>query len=310
MSHNHNHAIASNQNKKYLWWAFVLTTSYLVIEVVGGLITGSLALLSDAAHMLTDASALAISLTAVYLSDRPANSRKTFGYYRFEILAAAFNAILLFLVAIYVVYEAYQRLYAPTSIQTLGMLIIAVIGLLVNLMSMRLLASGKDNSLNVKSAYLEVWSDMLGSVGVIIGALIIRWTGYEWVDSAIAIAIGLWVLPRTWILLKETVNILLEGVPEGMDVEEIQTEICRIPGILGVHDFHLWSLTSGKPSLTAHIVYDKAYDHSEHLLPLLQEILATKFSVFHTTFQFEHKPCQHIGIGCNYKKPEDHSQEF
>ncbi|HHF7368156.1 TPA: cation diffusion facilitator family transporter [Legionella bozemanae] len=302
MSHDHSHAIPTNQNKKYLWMAFILTTTYLIVEVIGGLITDSLALLSDAAHMLTDSSALAISLTAVYLSDRPANIRKTFGYHRFEILAAAFNAMLLFFVAIYILYEAYQRLYEPASIQTVGMFVIAAIGLVINLISMKLLASGKDKNLNVKSAYLEVWSDMLGSIGVLIGALIIRWTGYEWVDSLIAIAIGLWVLPRTWILLKETINILLEGVPEGMDVEEIKSEICRISGILSVHDFHLWALTSGKSSLTAHVVYDSSYNHSEELLPLLQEMLATKFSVYHTTLQFENKPCHHTSNGCNYTK--------
>ncbi|KTD63916.1 cation diffusion facilitator family transporter [Legionella spiritensis] len=303
MSHDHSHAIPTGDNKKYLWIAFVLTSTYLVVEVIGGLVTGSLALLSDAAHMLTDASALAISLTAVHLASRPANPRKTFGYHRFEILAAAFNAIMLFFVAIYVLYEAYQRFSAPADIQTTGMFVIAAIGLLINLISMRLLVSGKDQSLNIKSAYLEVWSDMLGSVGVLLGALIIHWTGYAWVDSVIAIAIGLWVLPRTWLLLKETTNILLEGVPEGMDIEEIQAEMCNIPGILSVHDFHLWALTSGKPSLTAHVVYDSTYDHSEHLLPLLQEMLAQKFAIYHTTFQFENRPCEHTNRGCNYTEP-------
>ena len=292
MSHDHSHAVITEQNKKRLWIALILTTTYLIVEVVGGLITGSLALLSDAAHMLTDASALAISLIAMQLASRPANPRKTFGYHRFEILAAAFNAIMLFFVAIYILYEAYQRLSAPTEIQTIGMLIIAAIGLIINLISMWLLTSGKDKSLNVKSAYLEVWSDMLGSIGVILGAIIIKFTGYQWVDSLIAVAIGFWVLPRTWILLKETTNILLEGVPEGMDIDEIQAEMCKIPGIIGVHDFHLWALTSGKPSLTAHIVYDITYDHSEHLLPQLQELLANKFEVYHTTLQFESKPCQ------------------
>lgn len=298
-----NHAIPDNQNIKNLSIALLLTTTYLVVEVIGGLVTGSLALLSDAAHMLTDASALAISLTAIHLARRAANARKTFGYHRFEILAAAFNAILLFLVALYVLYEAYQRISSPPDIQTIGMLIIAVIGLVINLISMRLLHRDKDHSLNVKSAYLEVWSDMLGSVGVIVAAIIIRFTNWQWVDSVIAVAIGLWILPRTWLLLKETTNILLEGVPEGIDIEKIQDSLRAIPGVLNVHDFHLWALTSGKTSLTAHIIYDSAYSPDKQLLPSIQETLANDFSVYHTTLQFENKPCNSASDDCNYTGP-------
>ena len=213
MSATHTHALPTSQNEKFLWIALGLTSSFLIAEVIGGIVTGSLALLSDAAHMFTDASALAISLAAMRIAKRPADLRRTFGYHRFEILAAAFNAILLFLVAFYILYEAYQRFNFPAEVQPIGMLVIASIGLIVNLISMRLLSAGKDTSLNVKGAYLEVWSDMLGSIGVIAGALMIRFTGWVWVDSAIAVAIGLWVLPRTWMLLKESLNILLEGVP-------------------------------------------------------------------------------------------------
>ncbi len=163
--------------------------------------------------MLTDVTALIIALIAIRISKRPADARRTFGYYRFEILAAAFTAALLFVVALYIIYEAYQRLKQPPEIYSMGMLLIASIGLVVNLASMYFLSNDKDKNLNLKSAYLEVWSDMLGSVGVISAALLIRFTGWSWVDSAIAVLIGLWVLPRTWILLKETINILLEGVP-------------------------------------------------------------------------------------------------
>ncbi|AMP05428.1 cation diffusion facilitator family transporter [Collimonas pratensis] len=303
MSAGHTHALPSGGNERYIWIALGLTSTFLVVEVIGGLVTGSLALISDAAHMLTDTMALAIALAAIRIAKRAADARRTFGYHRFEILAAAFNAVLLFLVAMYILYEAYQRFRSPAEIQSTGMLVIATFGLIVNLISMRLLSSGKDASLNVKGAYLEVWSDMLGSLGVIAGALLIRYTGWTWVDSAIAVLIGVWVLPRTWILLKESINILLEGVPEGMDIEKVQAAMRAVPGVLSVHDFHLWAVTSGKASLTAHVVYDVAYSAEQQLLPALKEILASQFAVYHTTLQFETLPCAHTEDGCNYSAP-------
>lgn len=310
MSATHTHALPTSQNEKFLWIALGLTSSFLIAEVIGGIVTGSLALLSDAAHMFTDASALAISLAAMRIAKRPADLRRTFGYHRFEILAAAFNAILLFLVAFYILYEAYQRFNFPAEVQPIGMLVIASIGLIVNLISMRLLSAGKDTSLNVKGAYLEVWSDMLGSIGVIAGALMIRFTGWVWVDSAIAVAIGLWVLPRTWILLKESLNILLEGVPEGMDIDEIQKSMLAVPGVISVHDFHVWAITSGKTSLTAHVVYNTAYSPEDQLLPAVRSVLAKRFNVHHTTLQYEKTPCSQIDDGCNYvartSQHEDH----
>lgn len=300
MSGEHSHALPKTQNQKYLLIALALTSTFLIAEVIGGIVTGSLALLSDAAHMLTDASALAISLAAMRIAKRKADARRTFGYHRFEILAAAFNAIMLFLVAIYILYEAYLRLKSPPEIQSTGMLVVAVIGLVVNLISMRLLSAGKDNSLNVKGAYLEVWSDMLGSIGVIVGAIVIRFTGWAMIDSIIAVAIGLWVLPRTWVLLKESMNILLEGVPDGIKIEEVNAAMLAVPGVLSVHDFHLWALTSGKASLTAHVVYDPGFLPEKQILPELKNILATKFSVFHTTLQFETVACVHTDDGCNF----------
>jgi len=198
MPSGHTHSLPETRNERSLLLALALTGSFLIAEVIGGIVTGSLALISDAAHMFTDVAALAIALAANRVGRRPPDSRRTFGYQRFEILAAAFNAVLLFLVAIYILYEAYQRLKSPSEIQSLRMLVIATIGLAINLISMRLLAAGRDTSLNVKGAYLEVWSDLLGSVGVIAGALVIAVTDWLWVDSVIAVAIGLWVLPRTW----------------------------------------------------------------------------------------------------------------
>lgn len=303
MSASHSHALPSGGNERSLWLALGLTTAFMVAEVIGGLVTGSLALISDAAHMFTDTAALAIALAAMRVARRPADAIRTYGYHRFEILAAAFNALLLFAVALYILFEAYGRFRNPPEIQTGAMLGIAVIGLIVNLISMRLLAGGKDKSLNVKGAYLEVWSDMLGSVGVIGGALVIRYTGWAFVDPLIAVAIGLWVLPRTWILLKESMNILLEGVPQGVDMSKVTEAMTAVPGVQGVHDLHIWALTSGKASLTAHVVYAPAVDPQTLLAPLKQ-LLAEKFSVFHTTLQLEAEPCAHTQDGCNYVGPE------
>lgn len=274
--------------ERLLWSALLLTGGFLIAEVVGGIITGSLALISDAAHMLTDVTALIIALIAIRISKRPADERRTFGYYRFEILAAAFNAGLLFLVALYIIFEAYQRLKQPPEIYSLGMLIIASIGLIVNLASMSLLSQEKDKSLNLKSAYLEVWSDMLGSLGVIVAALIIRFFGWSWVDSLVAVLIGLWVLPRTWVLLKETVNILLEGVPSGVNLEKIKAYMMAAEGVLDVHDLHIWAITSDKISLTAHLVV--ASDVEEEPIRVnVQNILFSQFKIRHTTLQTEHK---------------------
>ncbi len=292
MGAGHSHAVPGTQNERALRFALLLTTTFLIAEVVAGVLTGSLALISDAAHMFTDAAALAIALVAVRIGKRPADSQRTFGYYRFEILAAAFNAILLFLVAIYILFEAYQRLKNPPEIQSTGMLIVAVLGLGINLVSMRLLSGGKERSLNVKGAYLEVWSDMLGSIGVIIGALIIRITGWSWVDSLVAVAIGLWVLPRTWLLLKESLNVLLEGVPEGIGLDQVQQAILAVPGVQSLHDLHVWTISSGKVSLTVHVVCAAAEVPNDRLLTAISSMLATQFDIHHSTVQLEQEPCE------------------
>lgn len=292
MGSGHSHAAQPGQNERPLWIALGLTTAFLIAEIIGGILTNSLALISDAAHMFTDTAALAISLAAIRIGKRPADSERTFGYYRFEILAAAFNAMLLFMVAIYILYEAYQRLHNPPEIQSGTMLFVATFGLVVNLISMRLLSSGKDSSLNVKGAYLEVWSDMLGSIGVIIGALLIRYTGWTWVDSAIAVAIGLWVLPRTWTLLKASMNVLLEGVPEGLGIAELKDAIAQVPGVASVHDLHVWSITSGKASLTAHVVQDAGVTNAQALLAAIRSLVARQYDIHHSTIQIETTPCE------------------
>jgi cobalt-zinc-cadmium efflux system protein len=286
--------------ERAILYALILTSIFFVLEAVGGFLIGSLALISDAAHMLTDVTALAISFVAIKLGNRPTDSVKTFGYYRFEILAAAFNTILLFIVAMYILYEAYQRLYHPPEIQTSGMLWIAFIGLMINLLSMLLLVSSKNKSLNLQSAYLEVWSDSLGSAGVILGALMIQFFGWAWVDSIIAMLIGLWVLPRAWILLKASINILLEGVPEGIDVKKLQEAMYSIEGVLDVHELHVWAITLDKISLTAHVVISKISDH-EQILSEINALLDQAYSISHTTLQLEYNKCLHESKGCYFE---------
>lgn len=300
MSASHEHARTGNE--RLLWIALAMTGTFMFAEAAAGFITGSLALVSDAAHMLTDAAALAIALAAVRVAKRPADLTRTYGYHRFEILAAAFNALLLFCVAIYILVEAYARLRQPPAIQTGPMMAVAVVGLLVNVISMHLLSAGKEASLNIKGAYLEVWSDMLGSLGVIGGALLIRFTGWTWVDPVIAVGIGLWVLPRTWVLLRESLNILLEGVPSGMEVNRIESALMGVAGVRGVHDLHVWALTTGKPTLTAHVLHDPGLDH-DALLDPLKQVLEREFAIYHTTLQLETRPCRQGLEGENYGAP-------
>ena len=302
MGSNHQHTSSAPNNEKALWLAFGLTFGFLVAEVVAGVLTRSLALISDAAHMFTDAAALAIALAAIRVARRPADLKRSFGYHRFEILAAAFNALLLFGVAIYILVEAWQRFKQPAAVESTGMLVVATLGMVVNLISMRLLAGGKDASLNIKGAYLEVWSDLLGSIGVIVAAVVIRYTGWSWVDSLVAVAIGLWVLPRTWVLLKESLNILLEGVPDGIDAQAVSQAIQGVPGVTGLHDLHIWALTSGKASLSAHVVHEAAMAPQE-LIAILRALLHDRFSIEHVTLQCETTPCPDAFDNSHWTEP-------
>ena len=291
MGHDHSHLPRVVGNQRRLRVALFLTTVVLVAEVVGGILTNSLALLSDAAHMFTDVTALAIALAALRVGMRPADLRRSYGYQRFEILAAAFNALLLFAAAGYIIIEAYGRFIEPPEVHSEGMLAVATLGLIVNLISMKLLAAGREESLNVKGAYLEVWSDMLGSLGVIVAAVAIRFTGWQWLDPAVAVAIGLWVLPRTWVLLKDSTHILLEGTPADVDVESVKSVIGGFPGVTDVHDLHVWTLTSGRHVLTAHVVIDGNAD-ARRLVKSISEALANRFGLSHTTLQLEDEACE------------------
>ena len=282
--HSHDHTAGANA--KMLRWALALTSTYLVAEVIGGFAFNSLALLSDAAHMLTDVAALVIALLAIKMGKKAPDEKRTFGYRRFEILAAAFNAVLLFFIAIYVFVEAIKRFNEPQEIQSWGMLIVAAIGLGVNLISMRLLTAGKEASFNVKGAYLEVWADMIGSIGVILGALAIKFTGWTWVDPVVAVAIGLWVLPRTWILLRDTTNVLLEGVPRGLQLAQVRGEIGSLAGVTGLHDLHIWSTSNDDVSCTVHVTLGSGAD-ANTVRQSVSALLEARFEIHHTTIQTE-----------------------
>ena len=288
-SHDHSHAVVTEKNAKKLSFALLLTSIFLVVEIVAGLMTNSLALLSDAAHMFTDAAALAIALVAIKIGKMPADNRRTFGYQRFEILAALFNAVMLFVVAIYILYEAYQRFSQPPEIQSIGMMIVAAIGLVINLISMKILFSSSEESLNVKGAYLEVLSDAVGSIGVIIGAIIIYFTGWGWVDTVVAVLIGFWVLPRTWVLLKQSINILLEGVPEEIDIEQLRNDLLALQDVESIHQLKVWAITSKNVHLTVHLFAPHA--DRNRLYHEALEMLTHEHGITEMTLQIEDDLC-------------------
>jgi len=282
----HSHVPANIRHERPLWWALGLTATVLLAEIIGAALTNSLALLSDAAHMATDTLALAIALVAVRLSRRPPDARRTYGYARFEALGALANGLLLCLLAGYILWEAWRRFRAPLPVASLGMLAVAVIGLLCNLWAMKLLHAGAGESLNLKGAYLEVWSDMLGSLAVIVAALVIHLTGWTWVDPLLAVLIGLWVLPRTWILLSEAVNVLMEGVPAGVDVPALRRDMEAQPGVAGVHDLHVWALASRSPALSAHVAVARGAD-PDAVRRALAAMLVARHRIDHMTLQME-----------------------
>lgn len=295
MSAGHEHGKEEIKFERPLWWALGLTSAFLIVEVAGGLLSNSLALLSDAAHMMTDVIALAISLVAVRMSRRAADERRTYGYARMEALGAMANGALLFLVAGYILWEAVGRFREPPEVASSAMLWIAAAGLVINLISMRLLKAGSGSSLNVRGAYLEVWSDMLGSLGVIIGAIWIKVTGWTLADPIIAVLIGLWVLPRTWTLMREAGHLLMEGVPTNVDLGKLRQALSSHSGVAEIHDLHVWSLGSSQPVLTAHVVMASPSSDPEDLRTALARTVADDFDVHHLTLQIERVACDAAG---------------
>jgi cobalt-zinc-cadmium efflux system protein len=288
---------AAGRHRGRLAWTLALTATFLVVEAAGGLWTGSLALLADAGHMLADVGGLLLSLLAIRFASRPPSPRNTYGWVRMEILAALANGVALLAVAGAILWEAWRRLHAPPDVLTAPMLAIAAAGLAVNLGGLALLRRGSAESLTVRGAYLEVMSDAVGSAAVIAAALVIRATGAAWVDPAASVAIGLFILPRTWGLLRQAVHVLLEGVPPHLDLREIETAMRESHGVRAVHDLHVWTLTSGREALSAHVHVDDLSD-GRHVLGDLQQLLLDRFSIEHVTIQLESDaPLLQIGTG-------------
>ncbi|PPT77546.1 cation transporter [Xanthomonas arboricola pv. populi] len=295
MSGNHDHAGSEVRFEKPLWWALGLTSLFLVAEIVGGLLTNSLALISDAAHMLTDTIALAVSLFAVHISRRPADKKRSYGYGRVESLGALVNGSLLLLVAGYILWEAINRFRQPPHVASTGMLVVAISGLIVNLIAMRLLRSGSGSSLNLKGAYLEVWSDMLGSVGVIIGALVIRWTNWTLIDPIIAVLIGLWVLPRTWTLISAAGRVLMQSVPADVDITALERAMQAHADVDSIHNLHIWSLASRQTVVTAHVVVKEDVNALDRVRCEVAGIVRSVLDVYELTLQVECVACDGSG---------------
>ncbi|MEW6456409.1 MAG: cation diffusion facilitator family transporter [Acidobacteriota bacterium] len=277
---------AQTESKKKLSYALIITLFFMGVEIVGGIITKSLALLADAGHMFTDVGALGLSLFAFWLSSKHRTFKKTFGWYRFEIFAAFVNGLTLWIIAGVIVYEAYKRFQSPPEVRSGMMLIVASIGLLANLTSGMILFRSREENLNVKGAFLHVLGDALGSLGVIIASLTIRFTGWMVVDPLVSILICILILWSSWKLIKESFHVLMEGSPTYLDINKVREALTLIHGVQKVHDLHIWSITSGFVSLTAHLVVRENTD-TQMVLDKSNNILSSKFGIHHSTIQVE-----------------------
>jgi cobalt-zinc-cadmium efflux system protein len=298
-AHSHTHGVdrAGARHKGRLLAALVVLGGVTVVEVVAGFATRSLALLSDAGHMLTDVGGLGMALAAIHVADRAgADRQRTFGLYRLEILAALANAALLFAVAIYVVVEAARRWGDPPEVLAGPMLAVAVVGLAANLVAFGLLREGSKESLNVHGAYLEVLSDLVGSVGVIVAAAVIVTTGWTWVDPAVGVAIGVFILPRTWRLAGQALRILVQAAPPGLDLVGLEAELRAVDGVVDVHDLHVWTLTSEMDVASVHLMVREGSD-THGVLDRARVVLRDGHGIDHATLQVEpdsHKGCDEI----------------
>ncbi|MGC0370499.1 cation diffusion facilitator family transporter [Microbacterium sp. SLBN-111] len=297
----HDHAPAGGirdaGNRRLLAIALNLTATVMVVQVVGAILTGSLALLADAAHMFTDAAALVVALIATAIAARPADDRRTFGYQRAEVLGALVNGIVLIVLSLWVAFEAVQRLLRPADAEVQGglMLVVAVVGLLANAVSMWLLGRAQKRSINVRGAYLEVLGDLIGSAAVIVAAIVIVMTGFVQADAIASLFIAVMIVPRAIGLLREVMAVLTESAPTGVRVSEIREHLRGADGVVDVHDVHVWQLTRGAPVFSAHVVVEEAAltdGRAARILASLQTCLADHFDVEHSTFQLE--PAGHV----------------
>lgn len=291
----HSHSDSRSGQQKNLLIVLLMTGTFMVIEVVGGLFTGSLALLADAGHMLTDVAALGLSAFAMWMAAKPSTPEKSYGYHRAEILAAVTNAVVLLLLAIWILYEAYRRVFEPLHVFGVPMLFIGFVGLGVNVVSVKLLAEDSASSLNVRSAYLEVISDAISSVGVILGGGIIWMTGWVLIDPLLSAGISIFIVWRTWGLLSQAVHVLMEGVPTHLDAKEVGQTMVGVPGVKGVHDLHIWTITSGLDALSAHVVVSAGEDR-DAVLDRLQSLLRDRWKINHATLQIVEEQSDRVQV--------------
>ncbi|AHN20067.1 cation diffusion facilitator family transporter [Lysinibacillus varians] len=309
-NHDHGHDHTHGANKKVLLLSFIIITSYMVIEAIGGFLTNSLALLSDAGHMLSDSISLAIALLAFIFGEKAASFSKTYGYKRFEILAAVLNGVTLILIALFIFFEAIERFANPPEVATTGMLIISVIGLLINIVVAWIMMRGGDteDNLNMRGAFLHVLSDMLGSVGAIIAALVIMFFGWGWADPLASVIVALLVLRSGYFVTKSAIHVLMEGTPSNVDVQEIIQIMEQTEGVQSIHDLHIWTITSGTNALSCHAVVDDQLNigESEHILREIEHNLEHK-GIKHITIQLETAENRHDeSILCNLKSEPVH----
>ena len=291
----HSNSESRSLQQKNLRRVLLLTGVFMVVEVIAGFFTGSLALLADAGHMLTDVAALSLSAFAMWMAGKPSTPENTYGYHRAEILAAVVNAVVLLLLATWILYEAYDRFGAPIQVLGIPMLLVGLIGLVVNLASLKLLDGHADESLNLRSAYLEVVSDAISSLGVILGGAIILTTGWVLIDPLLSVGISFFIVWRTWALLSQAVHVLMEGVPAGVDAREVGRAMADVPGVKGIHDLHIWTITSGLDALSSHVVVPVGEDR-DAVLQHLQQLLAEQFGIEHVTLQIVEQASDRIRI--------------
>jgi len=276
----------------------VLSAAYMLAEAVGGWLTGSLALLADAAHMLSDVGALGLSLFAIRIAQRPRTDKRTFGYYRTEILAALVNGATLLALSVMIFVEALERWREPQAVAAPGMMAVAAGGLVINLIALRLLAPGRSASLNLRGAWLHVLTDALGSVQALVAGGLIWARGWLWADPLASMLIGALVIVSAWHLVRESVGVLMEGTPEHIEAGEVHGAMLKVPGVLSVHDLHIWSITSGRESLSAHVVTDDR--PCEEILTAIRELLRDRFEIEHQTIQLETSDFEHLcATGCD-----------
>jgi cobalt-zinc-cadmium efflux system protein len=286
----HSHGTVTGAHRGRLVGVLAFTVAVLVIEIVGAVWSGSLALLADAGHVAADAAGVTMALVAATLAGRAPTARRTFGWQRVEILAAVANAMLLIGLSLYILVEGVRRLLSPPTVESTPMLIVALIGLVANTASLLLLHRAQSESLNLRGAYLEVLGDLFGSAAVVVAAVVIAVTGWVPVDAVASLVVGALILPRGWVLLRDAVDVLLEATPKGVDLDRVRRHICHVAGVLDVHDLHAWTITSGLPVLSAHVVVDEATiagGHTGRVLDSLRQCLASHFDVEHSTFQIE-----------------------